>query len=162
VRILLSLAGLILSVACTTITPASFSAKPPEVGSMSGGPVAVTGEHAQPASWRFHAAGVAYEYDRNAFSDELARLVAQSLSRAGAVIGAGGGSIAVRVIYLDFLFQGPCIVDYAVRYGDDDTWTGGQTQYDSASFATACREALEQAAAEIAAARRTRDYVGGP
>ena len=145
---------------CGTLSPASLRAKPPELDPIGGGrPVVVLADYAEPETWRFNANGLVFEYNRNAFSEDLARLVSGALSGAGVAVGGGGDAITVRVIYLDFMFQGPCIVDYAVRHGEGE-WAGGQTRYESSNFATACREALEIAAREIASSPRTLAHLG--
>ena len=157
-RLAVMLSIAVAALGCTSFTPAGLKAKPPEVRGLEGGPVAVVGQHEEPTLLQLNANGVEIEYDRNGFADELARLVAESMSEAGVNVGAGGGTIGVRIVYMDFLFQGPCIVDYGIRYGDGD-WLGGQARHESSSFMTACREALEQAASEIASSSRTRSYL---
>ncbi|MEE2664224.1 MAG: hypothetical protein VX681_08905 [Myxococcota bacterium] len=158
-RLSIAIGSAVALLGCTTLTPASFRAKPPEFDPIQGGPVVVLAGYTEPEAWRFNANGITFDYNRNAFSEDLARLVSGALSGAGVAVGEGGDPITVRVVYLDFMFQGPCIVDYAVKYGES-AWAGGQARYESSNFATACREALELAAHDIVADPRTQLHLG--
>jgi hypothetical protein len=81
-RWILAAGGLTLAVGCTSVTPASFSACPPAVTVAWPGPLSVTSAHRGNRS-HLNANGTAFEVDLDQFSDELARLVRESLENAG-------------------------------------------------------------------------------
>jgi hypothetical protein len=102
-----------------------------------------------------------FEIDLNEFSRQLADLVSESLERAGAAIGPAGKGVAVEVVYLDFMFQGPCYVDYTVELGNGEVF-GQQATGESSNFTTGCTRALETAVKQIIGDVRTGRYLGGP
>ena len=77
--------------------------------------------------------GTSYEYDRDTFSRELARLVTEALSEAGVDV-VTGPEIRVKVDYLDFIQKGPCFLDYRVSLGGAEPF-GMQSQGESGRFA---------------------------
>lgn len=151
---------LLASTGCSTLTPESFRAQAPPLSVSFPGPVAVTPVIREVAASHLNANGVAFEVDLNRFSEKLAALLAESLGKAGTTIGAGGGVLAVEVVYLDFMFQGPCYVDVTTTLGNGERF-GQQTVGESSNFVTACRSALESAVLSIANDPRTASYLGG-
>jgi len=107
---------------------------------------------------RFNANGVTFDIDLNEFSEELARLLRESLEEAGGSAGAGP-EIRVQVDYVDFMFQGPCLLDYRVVLGDGEPF-GLQSSGDSTNFAYACRAALEAAVSQVFDDERTVTFLG--
>lgn len=149
-----------LLVGCSTVTPASFSAKAPSVVVSWPGPVSVSAVHVANPRSRLNANGTAFELDLDQFSDELARLVRESLEKAGTATGPGSKTLEVQVIYLDFMYQGPCLVDYRVALGNGEVF-GAQSTGDSANFAKACRMALQSAVERIVGDPRAVAYARG-
>jgi len=145
---------------CSTVTPASFRAKAPPLTTSWPGPTLVTAGYAEKPDSRFNANGVAFEANLDEFSKQLAGLLSDSLRNSGTKIGAGGGVIEVRVIYMDFMFQGPCLLDYSVRLSNGTVF-GQQSTGKSGNFAVACTRALEGAVKKIANDVRTAKYLGG-
>jgi hypothetical protein len=156
----LSLTMLALGLGCSTLTPATFRAKAPDVAPGLRGPVSVTPVHSERPASRFNANGMLFEANLDRFSEQLAGLVAESLEKSGTALGAGGGSLEIQVVYLDFMFQGPCIVDSTVRLGNGAVFglqaTGASKLYDRA-----CARALEAAVRQILGDPRTTAYLGG-
>ncbi|MBT37935.1 MAG: hypothetical protein CL938_05225 [Deltaproteobacteria bacterium] len=92
------------------------------------------------------------------FSDNLAQLLRTSLLESGVVIAGGGKKIEIEVVFLDFLFQGPCLVDYTVTL-DGSLFFGLQSTGESSNFQTACRSALEDSVTQILNDARTQAYM---
>lgn len=149
-----------LALGCSTVTPASFRAKAPDLSQQWSGDVSVTPGYAVDPLSRFNANGVTFDVNLDQFSEQLAELVAESLAKSGATIGPSDRTMEIQVVYLDFLFQGPCLVDYSVRLGNGDVF-GQQAAAPSKIFTTACARALEQAVQEILRDSRTITYLGG-
>ena len=140
------------------MTPANFSAKPPAINTAWNGPLEVTAAyHGDPAS-RFNANGMQFSVNLDEFSDNLAHLLRTSLRESGVVIAAGGKNIQVEVVFLDFLFQGPCLVDYTVTLGKSEIF-GLQSAGASSNFQTACRSALADSVSQIVNDPRTQAYM---
>ncbi len=156
-----SLAAIAVSLAtgCTTVTPGSFASEAPAIAAKWPGAVSITAVHRSDPASRFNANGDVSEIDLNAFSDELARLVRESLAKGGTSTSIGDKTLAVQVIYLDFLFQGPCLVDYRVELGNGEVF-GAQSSGDSASYTQGCRSAFESAVRQIVSDARTIAYAG--
>ncbi len=95
------------------------------------------------------------------FSNELARLVRESLQNAGAAIAPGHKTIEVRVVYLDFMFQGPCLVDFDTHLGSGEIF-GLQASGERSFYDKACRLAFEAAVKQIVEDPRTTAYLGAP
>jgi hypothetical protein len=160
IRAIYLLGALALS-SCSTISPKGFHAAPPAVSTIAAAAaVTVVPMVRVDNQARFNANGITYALDRNEFSTELARLLEQSLAGAGVKIG-GDRTLEVAVVYMDFLFQGPCLLDYDVRLGSEHVF-GSQSRGDSWNFATACRLAMESAAKNIATDARTREFLERP
>jgi hypothetical protein len=153
-------AVLTFAVGCSTVTPASFSAKAPAVSVAWPGPLSVRAAHRDDPISRFNANGTAFEANLDRFSDELARLLRDSLEKAGTKTTGGDKTLELQVIYLDFMFQGPCLLDYTVRLGNGEVF-GAQSTGDSSNFAWGCRTALESAVTQIVGDSRTVAYAGG-
>jgi len=154
---------LLVAAGCSTVKPAGFHAKPPEITlqAAEAPTVSVSPQLRDDPTSHFNANGVTFDIDRNAFSTELARLLAESLKNAGVPAG-GDREIRVAVVYLDFLFSGPCVLDYNVGLGEQPAF-GMQSRGDSSNFATACRRALENAVRDIVADSRTAAFLtAGP
>ena len=146
---------------CYTFTPASLDIEPPSITGRWPAPVWVTAApRANPLS-RFHPAGNSYEANLDDFSQELARLLRESLQNGGATLGPGHKTIEVQVVYVDYLFQGPCLVDFDTRLGTGEVF-GLQASGDGARFDTACRLAFESAVLQALEDPRTMAYLGGP
>ncbi len=156
---LFSVALVLATTACSTVTPASFNAKAPAVSIRATAPVSVQAQLTGSSASRFNANGFTFGVDLDAFSSELARLLVKSLRDAGVQI-PGEREIHVQVIYIDFMFQGPCILDYNVSLGANGPF-GMQSRGDSSNFAIACRAAMEQAVTDIVADSRTAQFLGG-
>ena len=69
-------------------------------------------------------------------------------------------TIAIQVFYLDFLFQGPCLVDYTVTLGEEPPF-GLQAIGQSSNLKRACRAAFEAAVSQIVGHPRTAQYLAG-
>lgn len=151
---------LLLVIGCSTITPASFSAKATNLSSAWPSPVSVVSGHSETPLSRFNANGMVFEADLNQFSDELAKLVRESLEKAGTPIAPGHKTLEVHVVYLDLMFQGPCLLDFNTRLGNGEV-LGMQSIGDSSNFATGCRAAFESAVLQIINDQRTIAYMGG-
>src|SRR5262245_56465642 len=82
-------AALALAVGCTTVTPQSFAAKPQAVSVAWSGPLSITSAHRDDPIGRFNANGSVFEVNFDRFSDELARLVRESLRQGGTAIDPG-------------------------------------------------------------------------
>lgn len=149
-----------LALGCSTVTPASFRAKAPELSRSWPGQISVTPSYSENPETRFNANGAAFEANLDQFSEQLAGLVAESLQKSGTSIGSSGKAVEIQVVYLDFMFQGPCIVDYTVTLGNGDVF-GQQATGPSKMFTTACARALEGAARQIILDSRTAAYLGG-
>ena len=144
----------------TTITPDSFDAEAPELPGAWRGPVSVVSLAQENPHPRFNANGIAFEVDLNSFSSNLAELVSDSLRSAGTDVGIGGKRMRVEVVLLDFMFQGPCFLDYSVHLGNGEVF-GQQAIGESSGFTRACRKALEAAVPLILEDARTVGYLGG-
>ena len=96
--------------------------------------------------------------------EHLPRLALDVL-RAAQLAGRGleepHETIEVQVVYVDYLFQGPCLVDFDTRLGTGEVF-GLQASGDGARFDTACRLAFESAVLQTLEDRRTVAYLGGP
>lgn len=149
-----------LALGCSTVTPASFRAKAPDLSRSWPGKVSVTPAYDESPQSRFNANGITFEANLDQFSEQLAGLVAGSLEKSGTTIGPGDRSIEIQVVYLDFLFQGPCMIDYTVTLGNGDVF-GQQAIGPSKMFTTACARALEGAVEKIVFDSRTSAYLGG-
>ena len=151
--------ALLASGCAITLTPASFGAKAPTVSGAWRGPIAVSSIAQENPHPRFNANGTAFPVDLNLFSENLAELLSDSLQSAGVEIGSGGKSLRVEVVLLDFMFQGPCFVDYNVHLGDGKIF-GQQTTGESVLFNRACRMAFESAVSQILQDARIIGYLG--
>ncbi|MDP7073374.1 MAG: hypothetical protein QF910_02180, partial [Myxococcota bacterium] len=107
---------------------------------------------------RFNANGMQFSVNLDEFSDNLAQLLRTSLRESGVVIAGGGKKIEIEVVFLDFLFQGPCLVDYTVTL-DGSLFFGLQSTGESSNFQTACRSALEDSVTQILNDARTQAYM---
>ncbi len=152
--------ALALSVGCGSVTPASFRAKAPSVSAPVGAAVVIRAQPQDEPLSRFNASGFAFDLNRDEFSNELARLLEESLDTAGVDVD-GERPIRVQVDYLDFMFQGPCILDYRVWLGEGAAF-GLQSEGTSSNFATACRGAFEAAVSDIVRDSRTVEFLRGP
>jgi hypothetical protein len=141
------------------VSPSDFPAQAPAVPISFRGAVSVLPEQHENAESRFNAAGVTYAADLNAFSEQLAGLVAESLERGGATIGPAEYSLEIQVVHLDFMFQGPCYVDYIVELGSGERF-GQQASGESRLPGRACARALEAAVVQILEDRRTARHLG--
>jgi len=150
----------LLATGCGTLKPADFKAEPTAIKTAWSGPVEVAGLHKSDPAGRFNANGVAFEIDLDAYSDYLAELVRTSLRDSGVAIGPGGRKLRLEVVYLDFMFQGPCLVDYTVELGNAERF-GLQSSGKSSNFATACRSAFEGVVLQVLNDPRTLAYMGG-
>lgn len=144
---------------CVTVTPKGFGAEAPRVMAPDAAPVAVSARLVEAPTSRFNANGIAFDVDRNVFSQELAALLSESLSRAGVDV-TGERQIEVQVDYIDFLFKGPCLLDYRVILGGGETF-GLQSRGESGNFSIACRRAVEAAVADIVHDERTAAFLRG-
>jgi hypothetical protein len=144
----------------TVVTPDTFDAEAPLLKSPWPGPVAVLALAQERPHPRFNANGVVFDVDLESFSTHLAGLVAESLRTGGTKIGPSEKSLQVEVVLLDFMFQGPCYLDYNVHLGNGQSF-GQQTTGDSSNFTGACRKALEGAVPLILQDTRTARYLGG-
>lgn len=145
---------------CGAIRPSTMGAK---AQSMSSDVVAVAVDlravpHETPAS-HFNANGVTFDINRDHFSEDLVVLLRESLEGAGGV-SAGPRTIGVRVDYVDFMFQGPCLIDFRVVLGDQSPF-GLQTVGESTNFSYACRSAIEAAVPAVFDDPRTVHYLRG-
>ncbi len=145
---------------CSTVTPASFGAKAPSISGEWSGPVAVNALHTGEPASRLNANGMEFDIDLHTFSDHLAELLRTSLRDSGTEMGPGGKEIHLEVEYLDFMYQGPCLLDYTVQLGETSVF-GLQSSGASSNFAKACRSALESAVLQILRDQRTRAYMRG-
>lgn len=149
-----------LGVGCA-VTPESFDAEPQPLATPWPGPVSVgPGGHPEAIS-ALLAEGRIYPLELDALSDKLARLLVESLEGAGTTIGPGGASLMLRVVHVDYLFEGPCLIDYTVTLGTGerfglqaagDVWTG---------FKASCGEALEAAVRQVTGDSRITEYLAG-
>jgi len=146
------------AVGCVSVTPKGFGAKAPYITPAKGS-VSVSARLVDSPASRFNANGMAFDVDRNRFSEELAQLLEESLARAG-VDTNGARRLEVQVDYIDFMFQGPCILDYRVIFDGRET-LGLQSLGDSSNFAFACRSAVEAAVQDIASHKRTIEFLKG-
>ena len=119
----------------------------------------VTPAHRENAASRFNANGMTFAVDLNEFSEQLAGLVTESLEGGGAKIGPGQKTLEIGIVYLDFMFQGPCYIDYTVELGDGELF-GQQSSGESRLFDKACARALEAAVVLILEDERTQQYLG--
>lgn len=147
---------------CASLSLESFKATPPEVtfelSSTSQAGVSISAEpHPNPAI-RLHVKGSAYDFDRNSLSNELVRLLSGSFETAGLNV-VGTQRIRLQVDHLDYLFFGPCIVDFHVWLGNEPAF--GLQSEGSGAVRTACRQALENAVLNVASHPRTIDFLEG-
>jgi hypothetical protein len=160
IRVLCFFGAMAMS-SCSSIAAKGFRATPPALPPIAGArAVTVVPLVREDGQARFNANGITYEIDRNEVSAELARLLEQSLAGAGVSIH-GKRTLKLAVVYMDFMFQGPCVLDYDVWLGSKHAF-GSQARGDSWNFATACRLAMESAAEDIATDARTREFLEGP
>lgn len=149
-----------LAFGCSTVTPASFRAEAPDLSRSWPNQVSVTPSYGESPQSRFNASGMTFDANLDQFSEQLAGLVAASLEKSGTTIGPGDRSIEIQVVYLDFMFQGPCMIDYTVTLGNGEVF-GQQAIGPSKMFTTACARALEVAIEQIVFDSRTSAYLGG-
>ena len=149
-----------LGLGCSSVTPASFRAEAPALSKPWPGEILVTPSYADDPMSHFNANGMTFDVNLDQFSEQLAALVAESLEKSGATIGSGDRSMKIQVVYMDYMFQGPCIFDYTVRLGNGDVF-GQQATGPSKMFTTACTRALESAAQNILLDARIVAYLGG-
>ncbi len=157
-RLTATIALLWIGAGCSSVTPASFAAEAPTIATKWSGAVSVSPAHTGDPASRFNASGMVFEANLDEFSDNLANLVRTSLRESGLEIESGGKEIEVEVVYLDFMFQGPCLLDYTVELGHSETF-GLQSSGESANFQSACRSALESAVMQLLNDSRTRGYM---
>jgi hypothetical protein len=151
------LLGAAIAGCASAAKPSAFGADPPSV-SFPAASVSVAPVIRPDAASRLNANGVTFPVDLNEYSDELAGLVRKSLEQAG--VHSGPQVIRIQVDYIDFMYQGPCILDYRVQLGDLSAF-GLQSKGDSALFNVACAEALESAVVAILSDGRTRSFMVG-
>jgi hypothetical protein len=154
---ILALFALALAAGCGTLKPSSLWASPPTVTVAEGAAVMIAAGKQSAPHATVKALGRSFEYDRDAFSRELARLVTEALREAGADV-ATGPEISVQVDYLDFIQKGPCFLDYRVSLGGAEPF-GMQSRGESSIFEIACGRALENAVADLVADPRTRSFM---
>ena len=90
---------------------------------------------------------VFFAVDLDAFSEHLADLIRESLRESGIASDVDAKQIEIEVVHLDFMFKGPCLIDYNVTLGGEDRF-GLQSTGESGNFAKACRSATVPCAAE--------------
>lgn len=151
---------LLVGVGCaTSLTPEGLQAEAPALSGRWMGRVSVGARAPKDPHPRFQAAGTTLDLDLAAFSQRLADLLSQSLREAGLDVGSEGKKIEVEAVFLDFLFQGPCYLDYNVHLGNGESF-GLQSSGDSALYTKACRMAMEEAVLLTLDDARTRRYLG--
>jgi hypothetical protein len=100
-----------------------------------------------------------FDVDLDVFSDHLAELVRTSLRESGVEIAPGGKNLRLEVVLLDFMYRGPCLVDYTVELGDAERF-GLQSTGESSNFQVACRRALQSVVLQLLNDPRTSRYMG--
>ena len=159
-RLVALLGALFLFGGCASFSPKSIGAKPQPVTPAWSGPVRVVPLKMENAMSKLYVMAKAQEIDLNDYSDSMAELVRLSLEQSGVATAGAERTLAVQVIYLDFLFQGPCLVDYTVTLGEEPPF-GLQAQGQSSNLKRACRAAFESAVSQIVGHPRTAQYLGG-
>lgn len=150
-----------LALGCYSFVPARLDAKPPPIARRWPQPVSVAATPRENPLSRFTPEGHIYEANLDDFSQELARLLRETLQNGGATVAPGHRSIEVQVVYVDFMFQGPCLVDFDTRLGSGEVF-GLQSSGDSMYFEKACRLAFESAVKQVLDDPRTVAYLGAP
>lgn len=158
--ILLIVSGLWMALACASVSPSNFDADAPKLAVSWPGPVSVTAVKRENPESRFNTGNAVFKVNLDEFSEQLSDLVSESLEKSGTPIGGGGKHMQIEVVYLDFMFQGPCYVDYTVTLGNGEVF-GQQASGASRLFDTACAKALESAVGMIIGEARTLRYLGG-
>jgi hypothetical protein len=153
------LIGLALTTACTTISPDELGATPTRVEAAGLGRVNVVPILVSKSSARFNSSGRAQEIDLNEYSEMFADLIAASLRESGAELGDDGRTLGVRVIWMDHLFHGPCLLDYTAYFGTEQR-AGFQAKGLGQSAQSSCKLAFEAAVTQLLGEALTRDYLG--
>jgi hypothetical protein len=159
-RLIALLGTLFLFGGCASFSPKSIGAEPQAVTLAWSGPVSVVPLTTDNGMSDVFAPMKMIPIDLNDYSESLAELVRLSIEKAGGATGGEERIIAVQVTYLDFLFQGPCLLDYRVVLGDETPF-GDQTTGQDKNLKRACRAAFEAAVSQIVGHPRTVRYLGG-
>ncbi|MBW2510266.1 MAG: hypothetical protein JRE81_16675 [Deltaproteobacteria bacterium] len=155
-----SVALLFFAGCASSLPPKSIGAKPQSITPAWSTPVDVVPLKIEDGLSQIHFVGQSLDIDLNEYSESLAALVRDSLEQSGVSSAGDGPTIAVQVIYIEFLFGGPCLFDYAVKLGDAPRF-GQQSAGEKGGLKRACRAAMEAAVSQIVADQRTVQYLGG-
>jgi hypothetical protein len=159
-RLIALLGALFLFGGCASFSPKSIGAEPQAVTLAWSGPVSVVPIMTGNGMSDVYAPMKMIPIDLNDYSESLAELVRLSIEKAGGATGGEERTIAVQVTYLDFLFQGPCLLDYRVVLGNEPPF-GNQATGQNKNLKRACRAAFESAVSQIVGHPRTVQYLGG-
>lgn len=157
-RLLLTCGAIAGLCACVSFTPEDLKPEARRAAIAAAAPAEVVAVATNNAPEFLYVNGQSKEVDLDGFSKVLATLVADSLRASGVGIEVGGRPISLQVAWLDFMFQGPCIVDYNVVLGENEPF-GQQSKGRGGNLEKACRLAFEAASDQILRDVRTVRYL---